>query len=397
MNPVRARLHRFALPLRTPLETAHGRIQRREGFLVEIEDADGVRGFGEAAPLPDFGTESATECLAALRAGLGTLLRGPRGEGFEPEGPLLTPASSDRARLRVSATPCADHALETARMDLSARRAGCRLADLLADVSGRARPGDVLRSQVLVSGSTPEAVASAAAVALAEGATAFKLKVALGAEEAVADPSRDVDRVAALRDTVGPAATVRLDANEGWSESAAQEAFVALAPFGIEYVEQPVPRTAIESMARLTRAGVIEVAADEALLGMGWQACLEARAASVWILKPGAVGGLELAAARAERAGADGIRTVWSNLIESAVGRAAAASLAAVLGAPEEVHGLGTASWLAQDLHPDDGRESAHRIQLRPDAGLGFTPRIEERGLRAGGLGLEGEWRVDVC
>jgi L-alanine-DL-glutamate epimerase-like enolase superfamily enzyme len=240
--------------------------------------------------------------------------------------------------------------------------------------AGHPRPGAIVPSQVVVSGRTPQAVAEAAQRARRAGAMTYKLKVALGRG---GDPSLDVERVAALREAAGGAARLRLDANEGWREEQAQRAFERLADFGIDYVEQPVARSALDAMARLSDAGVVAVAADEALQGSGWQACLDRRAASVWILKPAALGGLRISVALAERARAEGLRTVWSTLLDGAVGRAAAAALAGALGAPGEVHGLGTASWLARDLCDDDGSEQAHQVRLRSGAGLGFTPRSE--------------------
>jgi L-alanine-DL-glutamate epimerase-like enolase superfamily enzyme len=38
------------------MRTARGEFTERESVLLELRDADGVAGFGEAAPLPGFGT-----------------------------------------------------------------------------------------------------------------------------------------------------------------------------------------------------------------------------------------------------------------------------------------------------------------------------------------------------
>ena len=66
MSPRRAVVRRFELPLHQPLATAHGPIESREGYLVELTDDDGQRGYGEststtsvatARQLPDVRTE----------------------------------------------------------------------------------------------------------------------------------------------------------------------------------------------------------------------------------------------------------------------------------------------------------------------------------------------------
>ena len=56
----------FRLPMRLPLETAHGTTRARLGALLCLRDRSGVRGIGETMPLPGFGLES----LAAARTAL---------------------------------------------------------------------------------------------------------------------------------------------------------------------------------------------------------------------------------------------------------------------------------------------------------------------------------------
>src|SRR5690606_21602702 len=60
----------------------------------------------------------------------------------------------------------------------------------------------------------------------------------------VAEPGQslaeDVQRVRAVREGVGPAARIRVDANGGWSLAEATTALEALAAVGLEYAEQPV-------------------------------------------------------------------------------------------------------------------------------------------------------------
>ena len=85
MSLPRALVRPFALPLRHPLATAHGPIDLRRGFLVELRDGQGQRGFGEATPLPEFGTEDLRACRAALwrelSEGLSHLASGALDEG----------------------------------------------------------------------------------------------------------------------------------------------------------------------------------------------------------------------------------------------------------------------------------------------------------------------------
>ena len=58
---------RYRLPFRTPVRTAHGPWGERVGLLVRLTDATGRVGYGEAAPIPWFGTETVDEVEAACR------------------------------------------------------------------------------------------------------------------------------------------------------------------------------------------------------------------------------------------------------------------------------------------------------------------------------------------
>ena len=63
----RLTFRRFRLPLRLPVRTAHGVWAERDGVMVRLEDSDGRMGFGEAAVIPWFGTETAEAAEAACR------------------------------------------------------------------------------------------------------------------------------------------------------------------------------------------------------------------------------------------------------------------------------------------------------------------------------------------
>jgi O-succinylbenzoate synthase len=97
-----------------------------------------------------------------------------------------------------------------------------------------------------------------------DGCTTVKVKVAEPGQS-LAD---DVDRVAATRDIVGPDVRIRVDANAAWDVEEALRRITALAPYDLEYAEQPCP--AVEDLAELRRRlahnGInVLVAADESI------------------------------------------------------------------------------------------------------------------------------------
>jgi o-succinylbenzoate synthase len=342
---IRGGTRSFELPLVRPLSTAHGRIESRAGFLLCLMDEEGRYGFGEATPLPEFGTEDLSTTERALERALGDLVD-------------RTTRSIEEA-LAVSAgvcfgAPCALSALDGALHDLASQRAGRSLCAWIRDRAGL--PGEPARRisvQALVVGDEAESVAASAKDSLKEGFETFKLKLAVSPSQP--DFALDLVRVAALREVIGPTRRIRLDANEAWGLKEAEAALEALARFDIDYVEQPVAREDHAALKYLDLNTGIPVAADEALLGTGWQDCLESRAASIFVVKPAALGGITASMALFRRARDLGIRVVWSSLIDGAVGRATAVALAAGLARAgknddAEVHGLGTAKLLARDL-----------------------------------------------
>jgi len=132
----------------------------------------------------------------------------------------------------------------------------------------------------------------------------------------------------------------------------------------------------LAALKSLSKHGAIPVAADEALLGAGLAHCLRERASEILIVKPAALGGLARSRTLALRGREEGLRVIWSTMIDGAVGRGAAFALAGAFDEPDEVHGLGTAGLLAGDLGREIEGFAQGRFQLRRESGLGFVPEL---------------------
>ena len=116
MRLVAAQARLVRLRFARPVQTARGDFAERETVLLELRDDEGGRGFGEAAPWPGFGTESAQQAHASLIAAE-TLLCGA---AMEPG--TWTPELD--AHLRDA--PAARAAVQGALWDRAARRADPR-------------------------------------------------------------------------------------------------------------------------------------------------------------------------------------------------------------------------------------------------------------------------------
>ena len=59
MNIVAADWLPYCLPLKRPWQTSRGSIGERRGKLYRLQTADGLTGWGDCAPLPEFGIDEA--------------------------------------------------------------------------------------------------------------------------------------------------------------------------------------------------------------------------------------------------------------------------------------------------------------------------------------------------
>ena len=213
-------------------------------------------------------------------------------------------------------------------------------------------PVPTLRERVPVNATVPAVPADQVAEVLArfDGCTTAKVKVAQ-AGQALAD---DLDRVAAVREVLGPAGLIRVDANGAWALDDAVHALTALAAYRLEYAEQPCH--GLDDLRRLRRrlaaAGVeVPIAADESVRkAEDPQRVAVAGAADLVVLKCAPLGGVRAALAVAGRMAEAGLGVVVSSALDSSVGLAQGVALAAALPRLEHACGLGTASLLAGDV-----------------------------------------------
>jgi len=234
------RLRPFSLALASPLETARGSIDRREGFLVAVDPgADGesvpAPGLGEATPLPGW-TESRSACEAALR-----------GAEDENDGKALATDALDR--LDPTETPAARHGLALALADATARDAGQSLAERLAENENLPAPTETVPVNATIGDVDSEDTVAAAENAVEKGFDCLKVKVGARGLDA------DIERLRAVRRAVGGDVSLRADANGAWDRETAREAVERLAPLDLAYLEQPLPADDLDGAAALRTVG----------------------------------------------------------------------------------------------------------------------------------------------
>jgi O-succinylbenzoate synthase len=202
-------------------------------------------------------------------------------------------------------------------------------------------------------------------IVAASGCRTAKVKVAERGQPEAAD----LARVEAVRDALGPAGRIRVDANGAWSVDQAARMLRALAPLRLEYAEQPCATLA--EMAELRRRVDVPLAADESIRrARDPLAVRAAGAADIVVLKAAPLGGVRAALRIAAECG---LPVVVSSAVESSVGLAAGVALAAALPDLPYDCGLGTMSLLTGDVSADPLVAVAGALPVRtaiPDSAL---------------------------
>jgi O-succinylbenzoate synthase len=185
--------------------------------------------------------------------------------------------------------------------------------------------------------------------------------------------AEDLARVAVVRDALGPAGAIRVDANAVWDVDTAVAHITRIdrAAGGLEYVEQPC-RT-IEELAAVRRRVDVRIAADESIRRAEDPLRVAvAGAADIAVLKCTPLGGVRRAM---QVAAAAGLPCVVSSALETSVGLAAQLALAGALPELDFACGLGTVSLFKGDVvtessRPVDGFLVVPRTPPEPDPAL---------------------------
>jgi L-alanine-DL-glutamate epimerase-like enolase superfamily enzyme len=333
----------MTVPLRVPFAAAHGTVTDRELLLVSLQAADGLTGYGEAAPLESYDGISPAEVRAGLKACAPVL------EGYRDAAPI---ADVLARCAEATVLPQALAAIDLALWDLAGRRTREPVWRLL----GAGRPAPVPVNWTITA-SDRSGAAHEAATARAEGYGTVKVKVAIG---------DDAGRLSAVRAFGGPDMAIRIDANGTWLPDEAEATLRALGPVGLELCEEPVRGlAAIQALRTLTD---VPLALDESAEDPD---ALLRPAAEFMCLKISRCGGISGVIDIAARARTAGYGIYLASTLDGPLGIAAALHAAAVI-APDRACGLATLGLFAERPDP---LAPARGSMVAPD-GPGLGPDL---------------------
>ncbi|MBN1467027.1 o-succinylbenzoate synthase [candidate division KSB1 bacterium] len=315
-------IHRYSLPFIRPIRMVGRTLTTRDGLLVELQTVDGRVAFGDVAPFPGLSDESLDSAAAQLRHACALL----QGKVLQQDDlRQVDPLPEEKLH------PSVRYGIESAVLDLAAQERGVAIAALFAG-----SPADEITLNALVD---DEAEAAVCALKLVE--SGYKtLKIKVGRDNMAAE----IQMVRDIQAAVGRQIKLRLDANRAWSLQQAICFGHGVSDLTIDYIEEPLVDA--HAMATFHAETGIPIALDESLRILDSPARPGVVAV---IIKPGIHGGFFESVQLIEKARALSIRPVISSAFLSAVGLRVAAQLAAAY-APDDVCGLATSRWLAQDF-----------------------------------------------
>jgi O-succinylbenzoate synthase len=294
----------YRRPFLTPLKTHHGTWKMREGLILRLSDAIGRVGWGEIAPIPWFGSETLAAALRFCQQ---------CGETIDEAGIAAI----------AEALPACQFGFETAA------------ADLVAPFSPP-QPIDV--AALLPAG---EAALWAWPQAWKQGRRSMKWKIGVDSFE------REITLFQRLVSDLPPAAKLRLDANGGLTPETAKRWLEAAESVDcVEFIEQPLPPSALAAMVALQGQYATAIALDESVAtltqledcyGQGWRGIFVVKAAIA-----GSPSRLRQLARKHD------LNLVFSSVFETAIARTAVLHLAGELASPGYALGFGTDTWLAE-------------------------------------------------
>jgi L-Ala-D/L-Glu epimerase len=243
MRQLAVEIDRF--PLAAPFIISRG--AKTEAVVVTATISENnCRGRGECVPYARYG-ESVESVVAQIETMRAAIESGAERDALQK----LLPAGAAR------------NALDCALWDLEAKATGVRVYAR----AGLKAPSPCTTAFTLSLGTADEMAQAASAVA----ARHPLLKLKLGAQGNI---DRDIERLAAVR-RAAPAATLIVDANEGWREKDLGTGFAGCANHGVALIEQPLPSGRDEALAEIPHP--VPICADESLHTRGDLASLRGR------------------------------------------------------------------------------------------------------------------------
>jgi L-alanine-DL-glutamate epimerase-like enolase superfamily enzyme len=324
MSTLNFTLGRHEVNLREPFVTALRSVANYTVITYTVSDDQGLSGVGEAVATPAIIGDSLEQINHDLTETITPALA--HVNDLEEALAILAP---------LNVAPSSKAAADMALHAYFAAKAGVSLFSQLESTVDR------IKTDVTIPISTLDEIEKIVRDRIEQGFTSLKVKLrAISLSENIAIMQK-------IRELVGPQVSLRVDPNQAWDFEYAKDFLSALdrLAIAIDYLEQPVAKSHIDDLARLTELGLAPIMADESLFSMRDLEQIIDKKACTWVnVKILKSGGIAPARAIADVALASGLSVSIGSMMEGERGVRAAALLASAI-APEVTHDLDAAWW----------------------------------------------------
>ena len=235
-------IYKSPIKLKEPFVISLGAFDYAENLVVVINTDTGLKGFGECSPFMTINGESMDTCFVVAQY-LAKVLVG--------KDPLDIEVCSQIMDKVIFGNSSIKSAVDIALYDISAQNAGMPLYAFLGGKNNK-----TLITDYTVSIGDPEKMAIDAQKIKDNG---FKvIKVKLGSAKEI-----DVTRIQIIRKAIGNDIPLRIDANQGWDTQTAIDVLTTLAPYNIQFCEEPIARWNFMALPEVRKQSPIPILADE--------------------------------------------------------------------------------------------------------------------------------------
>ncbi len=223
---------------------ATGTMDYAQNVFIRIHTDAGFYGVGECSAFPMIVGETQSTCFV-MAADFAQLWKG--------KDPIDIEARMHELHLFTAGNATIKSAFDMALYDIASKAANQPLYRFLGGESRKTLPTDL----TIGIGPVHKMVTQAKAF-VADGVRIIKVKLGKQADE-------DIERIKRIREAVGPTIQLRIDANQGWSPDDAEKALRAMAPYDIQFCEQPMRTYNDHFLPELVQRSPIAVMADESV------------------------------------------------------------------------------------------------------------------------------------
>lgn len=242
MQITHTHIWKFSIPMH-PFTIATGTMHFAQNIFIRIHTDTGLYGVGECSAFPMIAGETQATCFEMAKD-FATLWKNKDASDI--------PARMQELHAFTAFNSTIKSAFDMALFDLAAKQ---QQQPLYAFLGGQQK---ALETDLTIGIDTPENMAATALNFIQRGVRIIKVKLGKNANE-------DVERIRRIREVVGPEILLRIDANQGWSYEDARYALSQMAPYNIQFCEQPMRYWDDHHLPALREISPIRIMADESV------------------------------------------------------------------------------------------------------------------------------------